>query len=277
MPWARSTAPGRSRANQRLVRSRRCPREWSQRAGERREHRLIVAYDQEMPLFRRPTAFAVPLALFMAAAASVGCTQEPTKTASGVLLPHVTRWDAEGPGPHPAIVLLHGGAGPKLIENEPDYSRYPEALAAHGFTVFMPYYLERGGDEVQTVKDTLDWVAAQPDVIPSRIGVVGLSRGAFVGVSTAGTDPRVAALVEFYGGVRHDQAARFTRMPPTLILHGDADPVVPVEHARELQRLLDGRKTLYEIRIYVGQEHGFNGVDGEDSVTRMVTFLGEHL
>ena len=218
-------------------------------------------------------AFVVPALL-----AASACSREPAKTTgSGEPLPHITRWDASAPGPRPAVLLLHGGAGPKLLEKNSEYRRYPEALAARGYIVFMPYYFDSAADEVQTAKDTLDWIAAQPDVIPGRIGVVGLSRGAFVGVATAGTDRRVAALVELYGGVRPGDAANITQMPPTLILHGDADADVPIEQARELERLLQARHATYEMRVYRGQEHGFTGVDGEDSVKRMVTFLDEHL
>jgi carboxymethylenebutenolidase len=200
----------------------------------------------------------------------------PNSTPAGSPV-HVTRWNATGPGKRAAVVLLYGGAGPKLIEEAPDYRRYPEALAARGYHVFMPYYSDRATDEVQTVRETIGFVAAQPDVDPVRIGVLGFSRGAFIAVGGAGQDAGVHACVELYGGLRRAHAAKITRMPPTLILHGDKDADVPVEEAYALEAFLKSKGATYEMRIYRGQEHGIDGADGADSVARVATFFDEHL
>ncbi|WP_336492611.1 alpha/beta hydrolase family protein [Methylobacterium nigriterrae] len=62
-------------------------------------------------------------------------------------------------------------------------------------------------------------------------------------------------------------------MPPTLILHGASDPIVPVSQAHAIEHLLRQQGTRYEIRIYPGQGHGFTGAAQFDSATRVAGFL----
>jgi dipeptidyl aminopeptidase/acylaminoacyl peptidase len=66
-------------------------------------------------------------------------------------------------------------------------------------------------------------------------------------------------------------------MPPTLILHGDKDPIVTVDNAYDLKRLFDEKKITYEMHIYPGEEHGFGGEALTDSVKRMIAFFDKHL
>ncbi len=66
-------------------------------------------------------------------------------------------------------------------------------------------------------------------------------------------------------------------MPPTLILHGDADPLVKVEDAYKLEKALKAKQRVYEIKIYPGQGHGFKGEALTDATRRTKTFLDRYL
>lgn len=63
-------------------------------------------------------------------------------------------------------------------------------------------------------------------------------------------------------------------MPPTLVMLGDQDKLIPVATA---ERFRDGMKALgvrSELRIYKGQPHGFfNGAKREETTRDMVDFL----
>jgi acetyl esterase/lipase len=65
--------------------------------------------------------------------------------------------------------------------------------------------------------------------------------------------------------------------PPVLILHGDADPVVQVEEARKLGRLLRAAGRPYEMHLYPGGGHGFSPAEGRDAFGRVPAFFDTHL
>jgi len=62
-----------------------------------------------------------------------------------------------------------------------------------------------------------------------------------------------------------------------LILHGEADPVVPVQEAYHLREVLERKKIDYEIQIYPDVGHGFNGETWRDAGLRALKFLRKHL
>lgn len=190
-------------------------------------------------------------------------------------VPTVTSWAPAGPGPHPVVLLLHGAGGPGFFHDKKIMRPYPETLATRGYAVFMPHYFERGRDidaAVGAARTTLDRVAR-----PGPVGAVGFSRGGFVACALASVEPRIGALIEVYGGMPEPYASRAARMPPTLILHGDADNDVPVAEAHALDRLLSRLGAPHETIIYPGQEHGFVGDALDDSVKRTAAFFDAHL
>ncbi len=145
-------------------------------------------------------------------------------------------------------------------------------LARHGFFAEFIEYLD-GGDNTDPAIDPYEnfrnWTGAihagidalghNPEVDSNRIALMGFSQGAYLAVGTAAMYPhQVAAVVEYYGGMiptLRDQAAT---MPPTLILHGEADTVIPVSEAHELDELLAKAGRPHEMHIYAGMDHGFN-------------------
>jgi hypothetical protein len=69
-------------------------------------------------------------------------------------------------------------------------------------------------------------------------------------------------VVELFGGLPAEMAAGLKHMPPTLILHGDRDDVVPVRQAHALRDALAGRKLPFEMKVYWGVGHGFQKPGG---------------
>jgi dipeptidyl aminopeptidase/acylaminoacyl peptidase len=67
------------------------------------------------------------------------------------------------------------------------------------------------------------------------------------------------------------------RLPPVLILHGGRDRIVPVEHARRLEKLLKAGGVPHEVKIYPDQGHGFLGPAQLDAAGRILAFLQRHL
>jgi predicted esterase len=68
---------------------------------------------------------------------------------------------------------------------------------------------------------------------------------------------RLAAVVEFFGGLPPETRETLKRLPPVLGFHGDADETVAVTEAEELGELLSGKGFGGEVQIYKGVGHAF--------------------
>jgi dienelactone hydrolase len=188
----------------------------------------------------------------------------------------------------PALLLLHGADGLMFAEG---YRLAARTIAASGYHVAFVHYLDRTGDQrvaytrlrqdfplwAETVRDAVAWLADQPGTDAQRLGIVGISLGAALAFSVAAAEPRVRAIVDYFGPLPEELARQRPRLPPTLILHGSADAIVPVSNARALEQLLLEHGTAHEIRIYEGQGHGLTGPAQLDAAARVARFLGQHL
>jgi dienelactone hydrolase len=189
----------------------------------------------------------------------------------------MTTWRAPGPGRHPAVVLLYGAAGPRIfLDPKHDHHVVPERFAAHGLSVFMPRYSE-APDPMRAARDAIATVARDPDVDAEQIGLMGFSRGAHMALLVAQAEPRVRALVDYYGWLNGDEAAKLERMPPTLILHGERDRDVEVERAHELERLFTAKRVPFEMHLYPKEGHGFDDPALSDSIARALAFFDSRL
>ena len=138
-----------------------------------------------------------------------------------------------------------------------------------------------GRTERLDVRGAVDWLAAR-GFQPGRIGVLGVSMGAAAGIGATSEDDRIGALVAdsgyaelallveshwtsethlpalFLGGTKWlgkhwfgvdidavrpvDEIGAIRR--PILLIHGDADPITPAEHAWRLKRAAGGSTEL---------------------------------
>jgi carboxymethylenebutenolidase len=199
------------------------------------------------------------------------------------------------PGPHPAVLLLHGCDG--LTRHGPrlrDQARY---LAEKGYVCLLVHYFDRDGlaevakkdirerfpGWVLTVVDALKYAAGLESVDAKRVGLLGHSLGAYLALSVGLVkgEKKVAAVVEYYGGLPAELLlipfVKLENMPPTLILHGEKDGVVPVQEAYDLVKLLKDKGRSYEIVLYPEQGHVFRGEDELDSARRSREFLDKYL
>ena len=202
----------------------------------------------------------------------------------------VERFDAQGAGGgrRPAILLLHGADG---FTNGDRYRLGAQILAGAGYHVFLVHYLDRTGQGrayystigqnfplwAETVRDALDFVESQGGVDPTRIGIVGTSLGGALGVTVAAGDRRVRALVNYFGFLPEPVRETATRLPPTLVLHGAKDAIVPVANAHALKALLTRVGAPHEVHVYPDQAHGFYGAAQLDAAQRTAAFLARHL
>jgi dienelactone hydrolase len=193
----------------------------------------------------------------------------------------------EGQGPWPVVVFLHGQAGfanfhlragPEIARSgfvtvvgcwfgghydgasqadPPPMLNNPDGVSCPDGPAIKPLRSTAAIDDVSALM-----AAARelPDVT-ARLGLVGYSRGAlttvFTASGTAGSMQAVAAMagsppVPPTGGPLTQAISA-----PVLLLHGEADEVLPVQNARNLESALRALGKPVEAQYYPGANHGF--------------------
>jgi phospholipase/carboxylesterase len=121
----------------------------------------------------------------------------------------------------------------------------------------------------------LDALMAETGLVADRIAIIGFSQGTMMALEVA---PRRAAplagIVAFSGRLLRPEAiGEATVRPPILLIHGDADPVVPFE---DMGKAGDALVTAgFEVfgHVMKGTGHGI----APDGLTVALTFLREQL
>jgi dipeptidyl aminopeptidase/acylaminoacyl peptidase len=167
--------------------------------------------------------------------------------------------------------------------------------------------------DVSDIADVLAAAHARNWGSPAQTAVVGSSAGGFTAIGVAASHPRlVAALVVAYPvtdlgetverGHRFEQhytdslvgqmpgaaAIRSSRSPlnyperlthtPILLMHGDSDPVVPLQQSRAFVERCRAAGVDIDFVVYEGEGHGFRKVDNQfDEYRRMHDFLASRI
>ncbi|CAG0968296.1 Monoacylglycerol lipase [Myxococcaceae bacterium] len=199
----------------------------------------------------------------------------------------------DGRGPHASVLLIHGG-GFVIGSRRMKPVRYlATRLCEAGIAAAAIDYrlIFRGGRLAEALADVdaaARWwraTSASYGIDPDRIAVAGLSAGATLAVLAAAAAPeRFHRIVSFFGvydfavlngrlassmrrlllqsrdrevWARHSPLARATMPTPLLLLHGTADTLVPIEHARRLHARRSELGLPVELIEYPGIPHGF--------------------
>lgn len=195
-----------------------------------------------------------------------------------------------GAGPHPAVLLIHGGG---WARGEPaDMDKFALRLVRSGYVVMnLGYRLApqfrypAQSQDVAAAHQFLEQTAAQWQVDPTRVGVMGYSAGGHLalmhGLAAATTQHRVKAVVSGAGPTDltrysdspylhtligpyagQEQAYRDASPaflaspddPPTLIYHGRWDALVELEQSRLMAAALRAQQVPSQLI-----EVGFSG------------------
>lgn len=124
--------------------------------------------------------------------------EEEVRFASGGLTLNGTLVLPLAPGPHPAVVLVHGSGAAGRSEGR--YRSYGTFYARHGIAALV--YDKRAGFENATFDDLANDAAAavqfllgRRDIDPARVGLAGFSQGGWLAPLAASRMPNVAFLI----------------------------------------------------------------------------------
>jgi len=190
-------------------------------------------------------------------------------------------------GSFPALLVIHGSSGPVSSF----VGGYAQQLANLGYLVFFVHYFDATGTVYASlpairqhfetwlfaIADAISFAEHHPKVDSSHIGLLGVSLGGYLSLSLASKDVRVSAVASLMAGMPQEIIAETRRMPPTLLLHGEDDRVVPVSEAYAVESLLKQLGTPHETKTYPGQGHSFRGMAQMDALARTLRFLSRHL
>jgi len=196
-------------------------------------------------------------------------------------------------GPFPLVVVAHGLTGSAeellpLLEGlaaagyvvvAPDF---PETSGGSDFTA-LPQYVEQPADVGAVLDAVLADAELAPLLDPTRIAVGGHSLGGLttygLGYAACCRDPRVDAAFTFAGlRLPFDGGPYDWDGPPLLLVHGDADPLVPYRMSEEILAELPGTGYLLTLP---GEDHSAGLDPGDpahdDVLAAVVAFLGRWL
>ena len=188
-------------------------------------------------------------------------------------------------GTAPAVILLHGASG---IRHGTLIYGQAQALAESGIVAYVLHYFDgmSGGAKArpskfpirdQIIEDAVAYISQLPQVDDKRIGLFGFSLGAFHALGLAATDSRLVAVAAIGGGMPNQiPREEIEAMPPTLIVHGGRDKVVPVRRAREVASIMQDLGADFDIVIWNGQQHMLKGSALEDTLQKVVAFFEDH-
>lgn len=246
----------------------------------------------------RTSVLALALALGLAGAAACVQAAEPLPAAQPVSVPsldapqgkpvvlpgHWFRAPAAAASA-PALVMLHGCGGPGAPGGAPDArasALIHRLLPAGVHALVLDSFTPRGERQIctqhvgmrritqlQRRRDALGalaWLAAQPGVDPSRLGLIGWSNGgSTVLAATNARHPEVTALqvraslaVAFYPGCEAEWRRGYEPVAPTLLQLGAADDWTDPAPCRALADSV-GPGLRVEVDLYPAAVHGFDG------------------
>ncbi len=231
------------------------------------------------------------------------------------------------PGPRPVLIDIHGGPEGQF---RPSFlGRLDYLVSELGLVLVFPNVrgssgygktylkLDNGMKREDTVKDIgalLDWIAAQPDLDKSRVGVIGGSYGGFMSLAVQTTyNDRIKAGIDIVGisnfvtflkntqgyrrdlrraeyGDERDPAMRsfLERISPLarahmihtpiLVVQGQNDPRVPISEAEQMVAALKKNGVPLWYVVGTNEGHGFAKKVNQDYLQAIeVMFLAAFL
>ena len=199
------------------------------------------------------------------------------------------------------VIYLHGNAG-----NIGNVKWIGEGLARRGLDVLLFDYRGYGRSEGETLDEVTinadseaayQYLVASRGIDPQKLILYGQSLGSTAAVDLASRRACAALIVESgpssassvcsvwvpwlpslgHGLLRNrfDSAAKIrTVRRPVLIMHGDADEVIPVEQGKSLHEAANDPK---ELRLVSGAGHELAGFGGDAHLDSVADFINRHL
>lgn len=242
-------------------------------------------------------AFAILITGMSDPSQSAVVTRTVTYEDQGTTLEGYLAFDDAAQGPRPGVLVVHQWMG--VTDNERARCRM---LAEAGYVAFAadvygqgvrPSNQEGAGAEAgkyygnvplfrQRLTAGLSWLRGErggentdpgAQVDPAKIAVIGYCFGGSGALELARSGADLAGAVSFHGGLQtpNREDAKNIRCP-VLVLHGSADPYVPVEQVHEFFGEMTAADVDMQFIAYTGAVHGFTQKSAGDDPSTGVAY-----
>jgi dienelactone hydrolase len=185
----------------------------------------------------------------------------------------VEHFHLPGKGRRPAVILVPESNSLDKVGEV--YRAIARRVAEEGYVVLMVHFFDttghkKGIDDPKkiTEKDFRAWMAAVrgavgyarklPGVEPKRVGLLGFSLGGYLCLSVAADkELGIAAVASYFGGVPDKLCRGLRWLPPTFVVAGGRDTLVPVARSYAVIGLCLARGVPCAYKIYDKQGHLF--------------------
>jgi phospholipase/carboxylesterase len=135
------------------------------------------------------------------------------------------------------------------------------ALQWFPLTLRDPGEYWRGVESARPALDRfLDAELARYRVSPNRLVLVGFSQGTMMALHVGLRRPAAPAGIVAYSGLLAgpERLGETTARPPVLLIHGEADDLIPVEALHQAREALAGARLPVEWHVRTGLGHGID-------------------
>jgi dienelactone hydrolase len=226
----------------------------------------------------------------------------PLATPQPLLRPHDVMYRPSGPGPFPAVLLLHACLGVRAKD-----TRWAESLREQGYVALVVDSMTGrglttpdqrfgvcqgmtlwGGTRAADVAASLDYLRSLPYVDGTRLGVIGFSHGAWAALdflaSASPADVRgLHAVIGFYPYCGVASRARWRGWSvdvPALFLLAAQDRMVSPSQCERLATRMKAQGRPVSLTLYPDVGHAFDwraSPATDDARRQVAAFLGTHL
>jgi carboxymethylenebutenolidase len=238
-----------------------------------------------------------PIILLLAASA-LAVTSKSVTYKSGDETVHAILYTPEGKGPFPGIVVIHEWWGLNDWVKDQASKLADQGYAALAIDLYRgkvgttpeeAHEIMRGVPEDRAKRDleaAFQFLAAQPNVKPDRIGAIGWCMGGGYALDLALEEPRLAADVINYGAMPTDPAAISKINAPMIGFFGALDRGITPDDVKQFGAAMDKLGKKIDVTIYPDAGHafenpnnkdGYRPADAADAWSKTVVFLASTL
>ncbi len=137
-------------------------------------------------------------------------------------------------------------------------------------------YFPKAEEPAPVINTFLDQVLAEHRLEPKRLALIGFSQGTMMALHVGvRRTQQLGAILGFSGALIAGErlSTDVKSKPPVMLVHGDADPVVPVQATVEAAKALKAAGVACETLIVPGLQHGIEGSGAQAGATFLQKFL----